>query len=53
MRQEINEERKDSSPAVLFIELKASGMTGITNSANDAAYLFLVCIMKQFSLLAV
>ncbi len=43
----------DSSPALLFIELKASGMTGITNSANRAVYLFSVCIKKRLSLLTV
>lgn len=52
-KQEINKERGDSSPALLFIELKASGMTGITNSANHAVYLFLVRLKKQFSLLTV
>lgn len=52
-RQEINKESGDSSPALLFIELKASGMTGITNSANHAVDLFSVCIKEQLSLLSV
>lgn len=52
-RQEISEESGDSSPALLFIELKASGMTGITNSANHAVHLFSVCIKEQLSLLTV
>lgn len=52
-RQEINNERGDWSPALLFIEPKASGMTGITNSADHAAYLFTVCIKKQLRLLTV
>lgn len=42
--------RGDRSGALLFIETKASGMTGITNSANRAAYLFCMCIKKLLSL---
>lgn len=46
-RQEIEEGSEDSSPALLFMELKGCGMTGITNSTNHAAHLLCACIRSS------
>lgn len=48
VRQEINKGRADSSPALLFIELKASGMTGITNSSNQL-FIYSQCASRSSS----
>lgn len=50
-RETGNQGDEGLNPTLMFIELKASGMTGITNSANHAAYLFSMCIKMWLSVL--